>query len=197
MERRDPRYRQADTAIRSAFLRLFEDRGIEEITASEIIQEAGVNRSTFYAHYSDKYTLLEAVERDFLAQMEDIFRGSPTIGLFLGEGSGTAAWEEYYGGLVGFLHDNSHLFASLVSREGGAFMVDFSNAFADALRQSGAVSKLGIPTNYQAALLAWATAGLVVEWARDGFVDKRQRIVDILVTVATGIQGAVLGEPGA
>lgn len=194
MARRDPRYESADAAIRAAFLRLFEERDIEDITASEIIRTAGINRSTFYAHYTDKYDLLTEVEGDFLRQMEDLFKESPTVDLLLGRESAASVWEAYFGRLIEFLHGNRRLFSGLVGRQGSAFMVDFSNAFAEVLMESGAVSRLGVPTNYRAALLSWATAGLVEEWARDGFVDDRERIVRILVIVAMGIQDAVAGE---
>lgn len=33
-------------------------RGLDDITISDIAEQAGVNRSTFYQHYSDKETLL-------------------------------------------------------------------------------------------------------------------------------------------
>lgn len=192
--RRDPRYEEADAAIRAAFLGLFARKGIEEITASEVICASGVNRSTFYAHYADKYALLDAVERDFLEQTARSFRESPTMGLLLGRESDASAWEAYFGRLMDFLHENEQLLAGLVGREHGSFMLDFRRAFASALEERGAVSRLGIPTNYESALLAGATAGLVEEWARGGFADDRERVVRLLVNVATSIQSAASGS---
>lgn len=60
LSRSDLRYLQADAAIRSAFVRLFKRKDIRDITASKVIREAGVNRSTFYAHYTDKYEVRAA-----------------------------------------------------------------------------------------------------------------------------------------
>lgn len=190
---RDPRYQRADAAIRDAFLRLFEKKGLEEITASEVIGSAGVNRSTFYAHYDDKYALMEAVERDFVGQMEDILKDSPTMGLLSGRESDPAAWERYFNGLLDFLEENKRLFAGLASRKDSSFMADFSKAAAQVIQESGATSRLGVPLNYESALIAWGMAGLVDEWARGGFVDDRERIVGLLVRVATSIQETVLG----
>lgn len=50
--------------LQGALLRLAGDRRLEEVTISEIVEEAGVNRSSFYQHYDDKHTLLaDALER--------------------------------------------------------------------------------------------------------------------------------------
>lgn len=193
MTAHDPRYLKADAAIRSAFLELFAQNSIEEITASQIINIAGVNRSTFYAHYADKYALLDAIEETFLEQVEAVFEKSPTMGLILGEGSDYRTWEEYFGRLIRFLYDHRKLLASLLARENSTFMAHFTSAFSEALKERGAVSRLGLPTNYQAALLAWATAGLVEEWARGGFADGNEEVVRILVRVAMNIQDAVMG----
>ena len=39
--------------IRTAFMQLLEEKPVEKITATDIIQRANINRSTFYAHYPD------------------------------------------------------------------------------------------------------------------------------------------------
>lgn len=189
--KRDRRYREADEKIRAAFLQLYEERNIDDITVSGIIRAAGVNRSTFYAHYPDKYALMDAVEEDFLQQMVGIFRNSPTLGLMLGQQPNEEAWKDYFGRLVDLLQANKRLFAGLLEHRDGRFMTRFCNEFAQVLKDAGATSRLGIPVNYQAALLAWSTTGLVEEWARGGFADARERVVQILVRTATAIQTAL------
>lgn len=192
MDKRNPRYMKAEAAIRAAFLALFERKGIDEITTSEIIRDSDVNRSTFYAHYTDKFDLLDKVEGDFLLQLRGILKDSPALGLLLGERSEKPVLEEYFNRLVGFLHGNKHLFASLVGRGGDDFMFRFSEVLKDVLVERGAASKLKMPLNYATVSSAWATAGLVSEWARGGFEDSKGGFVRLLVDVTMGIQQAVL-----
>lgn len=58
------RSRETDEAIiRAAFeAMLMGGKQISKITVREICERAGVNRSTFYAHYMDVYDLFEKVE---------------------------------------------------------------------------------------------------------------------------------------
>ena len=50
--------------IRQAFLELLIDKPVEKITATDIINRAGINRSTFYAHYPDAKGLLDEILDD-------------------------------------------------------------------------------------------------------------------------------------
>lgn len=59
------RSQETDEAIiRSAFVLFAEEKKpVNKITVREICEMAGINRSTFYAHYLDVYDLFERVER--------------------------------------------------------------------------------------------------------------------------------------
>jgi len=60
------RGKQAKARIRQAFTKLLREKPIQRIAVKELCQEAGVNRSTFYAHYQDIYDLLTKIEEDML-----------------------------------------------------------------------------------------------------------------------------------
>ena len=52
-----------EAIIRAAFeAMLLGGKQISKITVREICEKAGINRSTFYAHYTDVYDLFERVE---------------------------------------------------------------------------------------------------------------------------------------
>lgn len=56
----DPRVRRTRASIQQAFLELLAEKGFQAITVKDITQRAEINRATFYAHFPDKYALLEA-----------------------------------------------------------------------------------------------------------------------------------------
>lgn len=54
----------AREALKSALLRLLEERPLREITVKDIVQSCGVNRNTFYYHFKDIPALLEELAAD-------------------------------------------------------------------------------------------------------------------------------------
>lgn len=50
-------------ALLEAFVRLLEERNLDQITVQDIAAECGVSRNTFYYHFSDVYDLLGALLR--------------------------------------------------------------------------------------------------------------------------------------
>lgn len=53
------RFQDMDIRLKSALLELMKDSDFEKITVKQICEKAQVNRSTFYAHYTDIYDIME------------------------------------------------------------------------------------------------------------------------------------------
>lgn len=64
MTKPDRRIRKTRQAIFTAFLDLLNAKGYENITVQDIIDQADVGRSTFYAHYDSKETLLQELTQE-------------------------------------------------------------------------------------------------------------------------------------
>ncbi len=57
----DPRIRRTRELLQQSLGRLLETKDFDRISVHEITDAAGVNRATFYAHYNDKFALLECM----------------------------------------------------------------------------------------------------------------------------------------
>lgn len=57
----DPRVLRTRQIIKDAFKSLLKTKGFDSITIKDIAQKATINRATFYAHYEDKYALLDEI----------------------------------------------------------------------------------------------------------------------------------------
>jgi AcrR family transcriptional regulator len=55
----DPRVLRTRQLIQDAFKSLIQSKDINNITVGDIAERAKVNRATFYAHFVDKYELVE------------------------------------------------------------------------------------------------------------------------------------------
>ena len=78
--RLDPRIRRTRHLLQDALRRLLEQKGFDDITVQDITEAATLNRATFYAHYPDKFALLEELIRvsflQLLAQRNVRFDGT-------------------------------------------------------------------------------------------------------------------------
>ena len=67
------RYKVSSEKIENAFLCLLEKHKYDDITISQICNQANINRSTFYCHYTDINDLILKVEKKFAQETADIF----------------------------------------------------------------------------------------------------------------------------
>ena len=70
-EKLDPRVKRTRSLILQAFGSLLAEKGFESISVQDITDKAEINRATFYAHFQDKYDLLnKAIGQMFRQEIE-------------------------------------------------------------------------------------------------------------------------------
>lgn len=74
---KDSRLRYTKQCLFDAFLRALEEKPVAAITVSEISNDAGVSRKTFYKYYSDQFALLLAMQDDLFIGFEEELQGLP------------------------------------------------------------------------------------------------------------------------
>ena len=67
------RYKMSSEKIETAFLTLILNHKYEDISISQICNQANINRSTFYVHYDDINDLIIKIENKFAKNMATIF----------------------------------------------------------------------------------------------------------------------------
>ena len=75
----DPRVTRTRQLLVQAFTALMNEKSFQSITVQDITDRATVNRVTFYAHFQDKYALLEYTIRSMIEQRlrSQLPEGSP------------------------------------------------------------------------------------------------------------------------
>ncbi|MGH2605359.1 MAG: TetR/AcrR family transcriptional regulator, partial [Anaerolineales bacterium] len=66
--RLDPRVRRTRQLLLRAVQELMAEKSFQAITVQDIAERATVNRATFYAHFTDKYALLEFSVREMFRE---------------------------------------------------------------------------------------------------------------------------------
>ena len=64
----DPRIKRTRQLLQQALMDLMREKSFQAITVQDIAERATVNRVTFYAHFQDKYALLEYTIREMIKQ---------------------------------------------------------------------------------------------------------------------------------
>ena len=70
-EKLDPRVRRTRNLILQAFYDLLAEKNFESISVQDVTDKAQINRATFYAHFPDKYALLDhSISQMFKQEIE-------------------------------------------------------------------------------------------------------------------------------
>lgn len=70
-EKLDPRVKRTRGLILGAFENLIAEKGFESISVQDVTDKAQINRATFYAHFADKYALLDySIRQKFMQEIE-------------------------------------------------------------------------------------------------------------------------------
>ena len=149
----DRRVQRTKAALASAFVHLVLDRRYDQISVADIVERAGIGRSTFYEHYDNKDELLtEGLMGPFsvLAEMvvgaADQSHGRETVEHF---------WENRRVGNILFAGPTRQLLTRTLA-----------NAIERRLTetQPRGATPAGLPPSLAAAYLAAGQIGLLAEW---------------------------------
>ncbi|OGO72670.1 MAG: hypothetical protein A3K45_08875 [Chloroflexi bacterium RIFOXYC12_FULL_59_14] len=70
-QRLDPRVKRTRGLILQSFENLLAEKNFETISVQDVTDKAQVNRATFYAHFQDKYALLDySISQMFMQEIE-------------------------------------------------------------------------------------------------------------------------------
>jgi len=74
----DPRVIRTRHLLQDALVELVSEKNLANLTIQDVTDEAGINRTTFYLHYSGLHELLEDCTRELFSQMRnEIYANKP------------------------------------------------------------------------------------------------------------------------
>ena len=160
----DPRVRRTRALLQDALRALLREKRFANISVAEIAERATVNRNTFYAHYQDKFELLESILRaDLLARLHRRFAERPTLT--------RANFAAFSTVVIGFLGD-LRTGCPRGSREAEdliyATLQDEIRQLIDQLVPADFVESTGWPGSRETAVtvISWGLFGSAYEWSR-------------------------------
>ena len=159
-EKIDPRVKRTRAMLVQAFMEVVSERGFQAISVQDITEKAGVNRTTFYLHFADKFSLL-----DFTIQQ--MFNEEIGKRLSHAEGLSLGNLRLLIMTVCEFtLQSNAHCSPAEPQFETLA-ETQVKNRLQEILQ--GWVERSGSPADAQMAATAasWAIYGLALQWSHD------------------------------
>jgi AcrR family transcriptional regulator len=175
---RDPRIRRTRQLLQGALRTLLQSKGFDEISVQDITDEATVNRATFYDHYTDKFSLLDAM----VAGGFHLLLNERNVRY---DGTCHSAASAVILAACDYLVQ-SHSSPAVDARQ-SAFEPLIEAAVTNAIRRvlmagvarHGAVS--GLPPEMVATSVSWAIFGAVKEWFRTPGRPPAEEIVPLIL----------------
>lgn len=65
----DRRKKYTQMVLKDSLMKHLKEKQISSITVKEICEQADINRSTFYSHYTDQFDLLDKIENEIIDDM--------------------------------------------------------------------------------------------------------------------------------
>ena len=75
------RRKESRKTIEKVFVELLQSRDLNKISVSDICKQAGLNRTTFYANYTDIYGLADSIRERLESNLSDLYQEEVTTGV--------------------------------------------------------------------------------------------------------------------
>jgi AcrR family transcriptional regulator len=189
MAEQDRRVRRTKRIIGAAFVALILEKGYARVTVQDILDRADVGRSTFYAHYRDKESLLTAAFEDLREELRtDLAALDPG-----GPSNAT--------GPVGALFDHAYqrraVYRALCGRQGGDIVYRHlrhlvGGLLRDHLRPHLTAAGSDLPVDVVAEFYTSAALGLLTWWVDHDFRHGPVRLAQMYQRLAApGLRAAL------
>ena len=158
----DRRQQKTRAAIFAAFRKLLSVKKFNTITVQDIIDEANIGRSTFYAHFETKDELLKAMCTDIFNHVFSDDLLSERTHDFSGHKNGL---ESRITHLLYHLKENSHDIVDILSCESGAlFMMYFKQYLSEMFEKYIGHFKAEVPAEFLINHLVGSFSETVLWW---------------------------------
>lgn len=182
-ENMSPQTLRTKQHFKQAFTELINEKGYSHVSVTDIVQRAAYNRATFYLYYLDKPHITEELKREMFEQIKrkSMERYEPGK-IIKTESLDTNSFE-----LVSFIYDNRSFFNLYLMEDTipGLYQ-DLPKAIYELLdEQFTLVAKGSNDLNSKKFKLymAHGTAGLILDWARNGYCESPREITGELITI--------------
>ncbi|HEY3228936.1 MAG TPA: TetR/AcrR family transcriptional regulator [Roseiflexaceae bacterium] len=182
----DPRVKRTRKLLLDAFLSVMGEKGFDDITVQDIAMRATVNRATFYAHFVDKYALVDELIREGFAHMLQQRMATRALSTEEHVRRLLLAVCDYWTELYAHCKPSYRMFDSLVEAQ---IKAQLREQVRTAIVERRAPRSHGHPrVELLATIVSWAIYGAALEWSqRSGGQPAEAFVAEALPLIAASI----------
>ena len=181
-ESRKTRYTRM--VLQDSLFELMRKKPITKITIKELCENADINRTTFYAYYTDQYDLLRKIEDETLSWVKEAL--SNLI-------SQTDKYEtmKILEGIFQYFTENSRHLQTLMSEQGD---INFQKQLFTLIYQESGMSPSKVtdanlsPKEDYFIFVVNGSIGLIHHWLKSGMNRSAKEMAEIIYTMASQIR---------
>lgn len=179
----DPRARRTRKLLQQAFMELMEEKDMASINIGEITDRATVNRATFYAHFPDKYALLDSIVRELFEQRLAQHLPPAPIWNVRSLRALVRTTFDFLGEFHHKCHHEDSQFDPLMER---AVQQELAEVLLRWLKQARVAGmRPGLRLELVASVTSWAIFGPAVQWGRNGRAPSAEEMTNQTLLVIT------------
>lgn len=167
MNKKDLRVVKTQNILYTTLLDLMKEKTFEEIKVSDICNQALINRSTFYAHYNDKYELLA----ELIQELKNALTGE------LKKNKNISNTKEYYLEMIKLFLDHidekRESYMAIMIHNRNSITMDIiydvlDHDITSHLQQDNSLEQNKIPRSIIAKFYIGAVVNVGIEWLKSG-----------------------------
>ncbi|MCX7745841.1 MAG: TetR/AcrR family transcriptional regulator C-terminal domain-containing protein [Clostridia bacterium] len=175
-EKIDRRIKYTKMLLKKSLVELMREQPISKISVKMLCEAADINRSTFYAHYTDQDDLLKQVEQEVIAELKKHLSKDDFS-------KHTAQTMQSLNQILDYIAKNSDLFKILLSENGDSTFHREIMFLAQQKTISDIHNDLSIDARTSEYLQCFAVTGalsIVQKWLQDGMVESTEKMTELI-----------------
>jgi len=176
LEKKDLRVIKTKKNLYNSILSIMSDKPFEEIKVSAICDKALINRSTFYAHFSDKYELLYSL-------ISDLKNGLTTV---LNENKSFENPKEYYMEMIklflNHIDENEETYSAIIKNNKNSILMDmiYDTLLSDIKSNLNQNNSNNIPVDFISKFYIGAVINVGIDYLRNPKNISKEKVIEYL-----------------
>jgi AcrR family transcriptional regulator len=174
-EKVDRRVKYTKMLLKNSLVELMRKNSISKISVKMLCESADINRSTFYAHYTDQYDLLKQLEQEVIIELKKHI----TKVAFSKQ---TAQTLQSMNQILDYISKNADIFKILLSENGNSTFHKEIMILAQEKIISDILNNPDIDERTSEYLQCFAVTGalsIVQKWLKDGMVESIEKMSEL------------------